>query len=68
MRMNPINRFERNIKDSFITISFKKAIRTTTTLFHGREKPDVQLIQDGVNKFPIETAGNNMRIVRNISP
>jgi hypothetical protein len=68
MKTNPINRVERNINDSFITISVNKAIKTTNILFHGIEKPDVQLIEDGVNKFPIETAGNNMSIVCNMSP
>ena len=59
-RIRPIKAFERNHSDSFIIRSVPKAINTMKMLFQGIENPHVQLIEDGVKKFPIDTAGNRI--------
>jgi hypothetical protein len=64
--VKPTRKFERNHRDNLITRSVAKAINITNMLFQGIENPDVQQIDDGVNKFPIDTAGNmisNDRII-----
>jgi hypothetical protein len=58
MKISPKSRYERNHKDSLITRSVANAINTTNMLFLLIESPAFQLIDECVNKFPIETAGN----------